>query len=199
MSSPSTMSFHCSFYHETKVDVSPLVLDPTPSKIQHRYSPLKLPHILHDFPPKHYKYLLVFDGEPNAITAEKHVQDFENFIDFFEIDHDDVCMRAFSQSLKGDTKYWFKHLQPEIINSWEELKNVFLKFWGKKKYFDLQLIEFYALKRQSNETISTFSRRFSSIYYNFPKEIQPTEVVAMLHYATTFHPDLSFLLMERNL
>jgi hypothetical protein len=48
--------------HETKVDVSPLVLDPTPSKIQHRYSPLKLPHILHDFPPKHYKYLPVFDG-----------------------------------------------------------------------------------------------------------------------------------------
>jgi hypothetical protein len=62
---------------------------------------------------------------------------------------------------------------------------------------DLQLTEFYALKRQSNETISTFSRRFSSIYYNFPKEIQPTEVVAMLHYATTLHPDLSFLLMER--
>jgi hypothetical protein len=29
-----------------------------------------------------------------------------------------------------------------------------------------------------------------------PKEIQPTEVVSFLHYATTFHPDLSFLLME---
>jgi hypothetical protein len=53
------------------------------------------------------------------------------------------------------------------------------------------------MKRQSNETVSTFSRRFSSLYYNLPKEIQPTEVVAMLHYATTFHPDLSFLLMER--
>jgi hypothetical protein len=183
--------------HEIKVDISPHVLDPTPSKIQHRYRPLKLPHILHNFPPKHYKYLPVFDGEPNAITAEKHIQDFEHFIDLFEIDHDDVCMRAFSQSLKGDTKDWFKHLQPETISSWEELKNVFLKFWGKRKYLDLHLTEFYALKRQSNETISTFSRRFSSIYYKFPKEIQPTEVVAMLHYATTFHPDLSFLLMER--
>jgi hypothetical protein len=31
----------------------------------------------------------------------------------------------------------------------------------------------------------------------FPKEIQPTEAVAMLQYATTLHPDLSFLLMER--
>jgi hypothetical protein len=52
----------------------------------------------------------VFDGEPYAITTEKHIQDFEHFIDLFEIDHDDVCMRTFSQSLKGDTKEWFKHL-----------------------------------------------------------------------------------------
>ena len=62
---------------------------------------------------------------------------------------------------------------------------------------DLQLIEFHALEKKSNETISIFSRRFSSIYYNFPKEIQPTETVAMLHYATIRHPDLSFLMMER--
>jgi hypothetical protein len=53
------------------------------------------------------------------------------------------------------------------------------------------------LKEKSNETISTFSRRFSSIYYDFPKEIQPTEVVAMPQFTTTLHPDLSFLLMER--
>jgi hypothetical protein len=53
------------------------------------------------------------------------------------------------------------------------------------------------LKWKSNETISIFSRRFSSIYYKLPEEIQPTEVVAMLHYTTTLHPDLSFLLMER--
>jgi hypothetical protein len=111
--------------HETKADISPLVLDPTSSKTQHRYRPLKLPQVLHDFPPEHYKYLPVFDGEPDVISAEKHIQGFEHFIELFEIDHDDVCMRAFSQSLKGDTKDWFRHLQPDTISSWEELKNFF--------------------------------------------------------------------------
>jgi hypothetical protein len=111
--------------HETKPDIPPLVLDPTSSKTQHRYRPLKLPQVLHYFPPKHYKYLPVFDGEPDVISAEKHIQGFEHVIELFEIDHDDVCMRAFSQSLKGDTKYWFKHLQLDTISSWEELKNVF--------------------------------------------------------------------------
>jgi hypothetical protein len=37
---------------------------------------------------------------------------------------------------------------------------------------------------------------FSNIYYNLSEEIQPSEVAAMLHYTTTLHPDLSFLLME---
>ena len=68
---------------------------------------------------------------------------------------------------------------------------------GKKKSLDLQLTKFYALERQRNETIDIFNRRFSSIYYKLPKEIQPIEAAAMLHYATTLHPDLSFLLMER--
>jgi hypothetical protein len=77
------------------------------------------------------------------------------------------------------------------------LKNVFLKFWDGNKSSDQQLIEFYALKSQNNETIFTFSRRFSSIYYNLSKEIQPTEAAAMLHYETTLHPDLSFFLLER--
>jgi hypothetical protein len=77
------------------------------------------------------------------------------------------------------------------------IEECFLKFWGKKKSLDLQLTEFYALRSHSNETIFIFSRIFSNIYYNLPKEIQPTEVVAMLHYTTTLHPDLSFLLMER--
>jgi hypothetical protein len=78
--------------HETKVDISPHVLDPTPSKTQHRYRPLKLPHVLHDFPLKYYEYLPVFDGELGTIATEKHLQEFDHFIDLFEIDHDDVCM-----------------------------------------------------------------------------------------------------------
>jgi hypothetical protein len=183
--------------HKAKADVSPPVPSPTSSRAQRRYIPLKLPQVLHDFPPNHHEYLPVFDGETNVISAEKHIQGFEHFIDLFEINHDDVCMRAFSQSLKGNTKDWFRHLQPDTISSWEELKNVFLKFWGKKKSLELQLAEFYALKWQSNEAISIFSRRFSSIYYKLPEEIQPTEAAAMFHYTTTLHPDLSFLLMER--
>jgi hypothetical protein len=82
-------------------------------------------------------------------------------------------------------------------SSWEELKDDFLKFWVRGSPLDQYLSEFSAMKRQSNETIFIFSRRFSNLYYKMPKRIQPSEVAAMLCYATTFHPNLSFLLMER--
>jgi len=60
--------------HKSKTDISPFVFSPTSSRTQHRYTPLKLPQVLHDFPPKHYEYLPMFDGEPDAISTEKHIQ-----------------------------------------------------------------------------------------------------------------------------
>jgi hypothetical protein len=106
-------------------------------------------------------------------------------------------MRAFSQSLQGYAKAWFRHLQPHSISSWDELMETLCRFWGERKSWDMILSEFYAMRRMKDETISNFNRRFSSLYYKLPNEIQPTEAIAMLHYATTFHPYLSFLLMER--
>ena len=122
--------------HNTKVDTTLLSHDSVPSKIQNQYRPLQLPHVLHDFPTKHYKYLPRFGGESDNLTTEKHLQSFENFINILEIEHDDVCMRDFSRYLQGDVKEWFKHLQHESIKTWEEFNYVFLKLWGKRRPID---------------------------------------------------------------
>ena len=57
--------------------------------------PLHLPKILHDFLMKHYKYLPEFDGKPEGPTNKKHLQDFEYFLDLFEIEHDDILYERF--------------------------------------------------------------------------------------------------------
>jgi hypothetical protein len=116
---PYDVHDHSCELNETKVELVPSILNPTPYKIQERYNPLKLPSILHDFPLKHYKYLPRFYGELDGKSVEKHIQVLDNFIERFEIEHDDVPMRAFSQSLQGDAKAWFIHLQPQLISSWD--------------------------------------------------------------------------------
>jgi hypothetical protein len=84
-----------------------------------------------------------------------------------------------------------------LISSWDELRESLLRFLGERNSWDLLLSKFYAVRKMKDETISNFNRRFVSLYFKLPNEIQPTETISMLHYATTFHPDLYFLLMER--
>jgi hypothetical protein len=47
----------CDKPQDTQANIISPMLKPQPSNIKERYKPLQLPHILHDFPPKHYKYL----------------------------------------------------------------------------------------------------------------------------------------------
>ena len=89
--------------HETSIDNTSIPHSSVSSNIPNRYKPLHLPLIFHDFPTKHYKYLPKFDGESKNLTVENHLQAFEHFLDLFEIEHVDFCMRAFSQSLQGDS------------------------------------------------------------------------------------------------
>lgn len=183
--------------HEIEDDDVPLEHTPLPYRSQLRYSPLRLPLVLHDYPLKYRKYLPVFDGENGSLTAKKHLDSFEHFVDLFEIEHEDVLMRTFAQSLQGEVKRWFRNLLPESISSWDGLSQDFLRFWGKRKSWDLFLSELYAMKRQSDETVSNFSRRFASHYYQMPEEIQPPEGTAKLYYAMAFHSDFSFYLLKR--
>jgi hypothetical protein len=83
---------------------------PTPFKIPNRYKPFVLPPILHDFPVNYYNDIPRFDGEDCNISTEKHIQNFENFSDLFEVEKDDVCIRIFSLSLQNKSKKWYKDL-----------------------------------------------------------------------------------------
>ena len=86
-----------------------------------------IPHVLHDFPTKHYKYLPIFDGESKNLTTEKYIQSFEHLLDLFETEYDDVCKRDIYQPLRGDVKEWFKYLQTKSIGKWEEFSDRFLR------------------------------------------------------------------------
>jgi hypothetical protein len=123
------------------------------SKIREGYKPLKLPLILHDYPPNFLDYLPRFNGKDH-VTKEQHMDAFQCFTDNFEIIHEDVFMRTFFQSLQGDAQLWFEHLGIDSVSSWNDLHNVFLRCWGKNKSYEQYLSEFYAMKKRRNETMS---------------------------------------------
>jgi len=160
------------------------------------FRPLKLPHLLHHYPLDCYEYLPCFSGE-DQVSAERHLESFEDFVERFEIVHEDVIMRFFSKSLIRDATAWFKGLRADSIGSWIEFSKAFLKYWGEYKSLDSYLADFYALEREQSETLPVFNRRFYRMYHDMPLEIRPTEIVAMLYYVMAQHSDLVLLLLER--
>ena len=120
------------------------------------FKPLKLPSWIHPYPLGCYEYLPWFSGE-NQASTERHLEYFEDFIDRFQIVHEDVIMIFFSKSLIRDADIWFKNLRADSIGSWTEFTDTFLKHWGENKSLDLYLADFYALKREKDETLPIFN------------------------------------------
>lgn len=104
---------------ETKTGCTPFVHIPIPCKILDRYKPLILPPISHSFPKNHYLYLPRFDGDCDNITTERHVLNFESFLDLFEVDKEDVSIRLFALSLQGKVESWFKTLPDVSISDFQ--------------------------------------------------------------------------------
>jgi hypothetical protein len=134
------------------------------------FKPLRLPYFLHPYPLHCLEYLPWFSREDH-VTAKRHLGDFENFVDQFEIIHDDFIMSLFSKTLFREAAIWFKSLRDDSIGSWIEFSNSFSKHWGENKSFDLYLADFYSLRREEDKVLSVFNRRLYNIYHDMPLEI----------------------------
>jgi len=184
---------------ETKTDNILAVHTPTPCKILDRYKPLVLPSVLHAFPKNYDLYLPRFDDECKNVNAEQHVQNFESFLDLFEVDEEDVSIRLFALSLQAKVKSWFKALPDASISDFQQFVKVFLDRWMIGQNLFLIVEEYNQLKRLPGEIVQQFSARFNQVYYSMPVDIRPTPRSALLHYPGAFDSEMEFQLRERDI
>ena len=103
-------------------------------------------------PQDYLKILPRFNGE-NEIEDQNHLEVFCSFAENFNVEHLDVVLRMFVQSLDGEARKWFKTLGNRSITTWEEMENYFLRKWGEKKYHGYYLTEFNAIRKKHNEGV----------------------------------------------
>jgi hypothetical protein len=82
-----------------------------------RYGPLNLPQHVHDLPENYLKLLPKYDGEKTHSTKE-HIAAFQEFTENLFVEHDNVFMRIFVQTLEGDIIKWFRELPIASIDSY---------------------------------------------------------------------------------
>ena len=110
----------------------------------------------------------MFDGENGNITAKKHIQGFENYLDLFENDEDDVSIRIFALSLQSKVKCWFKNLPIASISNFQQSVKFFLDRWIIKVNIFVIIEEYNQFKRSPNEKIQQFYTIFNQVHYSMP-------------------------------
>ena len=103
-----------------------------------RFTPLFLPTQLHDLPQGYSQRIRTYGAEGD-ITAQQHLDRFNDFIDLEEVDHEDSKMRLFAQNFYGEVKKWFKGLSAGSVHDFQEFETIFLNKWEGKKN-SLQLL-----------------------------------------------------------
>ena len=67
-----------------------------------------------------------------------------------------------------------------------------MRQWGDTKDHTYYITEFGALRRDKDETIEIFSKRFNKMYCRIPSKIKPSETSAKLTYANAFDHEFSY-------
>ena len=75
----------------------------------------------------------MFDGTPQSVPAQQHIDRMAEFFDLHEIDAENVTMRLFVQTFGGEVRKWFRALPPRSIATLTELQRKFLDRWEVKK------------------------------------------------------------------
>jgi len=85
-----------------------------PAFILNRYTPIQLPQQLNPMPREYLKKFPQFSEEDEQRT-EKHIAVFCNFVENINVEHLDVFLRLFVQSLDGEARKWFKGITNKSI------------------------------------------------------------------------------------
>jgi hypothetical protein len=142
------------------------------------------------------KSLPKFTGEGD-LTAQEHINFFDQFADILGIEHEDVYSRLLVQTFEGQVRTWFRSLPAGSLGSYQELENAFIRQWGERKDHLYYLTEFGALKKKNSESVLEFTQRFNKLYNKIPAEVKPSQPSAKVTYAGAFDPDFALLLRER--
>ena len=115
------------------------------------------------------------------------------------MDHDDVKVRLFAQSLAGEAIKWYKNILDDSILNYQAFEDAFKDKWPDKKNPKLYLSQYNSMRRKESEYVQEFSDRFMTVYNVVPTQFKPPIGSSKLHYDETFDCEFTLWLSERTL
>ncbi|GKB96773.1 reverse transcriptase domain-containing protein [Tanacetum coccineum] len=130
------------------------VVAPTPG------SAITIPETANEFAIKGNHFTLVkgnqFDGRTKT-DPHKHIHEFLGICDMFkyrDTKNEAVSLMMFPLSLIGEAKTWLDELNEGTIETWDELRTIFISRFFPPALFDRLLREIYAFAQHENESLT---------------------------------------------
>ncbi|KAA0065806.1 ty3-gypsy retrotransposon protein [Cucumis melo var. makuwa] len=115
-----------------------------------------------------------FDGKGNP---KQHIARFVETCENAR-SRGDQLVRQFVRSLKGNAFEWYTNLEPEVIDSWEQLEKEFLnRFYSTRR--TVSMIELTNTKQQKGEPVIDYINRWRALSLNCKDRLTELSAVEM--------------------
>jgi hypothetical protein len=95
-------------------------------------------------------------------------------------------MKLFFLSLEDDALDWFMELTNNNAKTIKELIDAFVEIWGDRKERRHLLASLNLIKKNTNETMEDFNKRFNVLIHSLPKDIKPLDASILIYYIKSF-------------
>jgi hypothetical protein len=152
----------------------------------------------HAIPEKAIEKLPSFQGN-NAISAKMHVKSFMRCINKWCAAHDyeDVKMKLFVLSLEDDASDWYEDKPDNTFKTLKDLIDVFTEKWGEKRDHRHLLAALNTMKKNENETMDEFNKRFNELVSSMHQDIKPPESAILIYYIEAFSGEMRYQLRDK--
>jgi hypothetical protein len=146
-----------------------------------RDSPLNIIGEQHDLPVLPKGTLKEFSRD-GAIDAKRHLHLFLDVCDFHRVEHDDVMVRLFLQTLSGRVYEWYTTFPNRSILSFNDLEAMFLTMFSPPISYHTLLIDFTQIGLRKNERIQDFNLRFNKTLSRILEDKRPNDPIILGFY-----------------
>jgi hypothetical protein len=96
--------------------------------------------------------LPTFPGD-GSVDPKKHMEKFLSICEIHLVEHDDVMVRLFLQTLIGQAYEWYMSLPANSISSFDDLEAMFLTMYAPPVAYHTLLMQFTQIHLKKGERI----------------------------------------------
>jgi hypothetical protein len=123
-----------------------------------------------------------------------HLHLFLDVFYFHRVEHGDVMVRLFLQTLSGIAYEWYTMFPSRSIRSFNYLEAMFLTMFSPPISYHTLLIDFTQIVLRKNERIRDFNLRFNKTLSRIPEDKIPNDPIILGLYKNAMPPNVKYVI-----